>query len=57
MLMKMAQVDKAGNFKQSGDMRVLYATMMLIRTRIIFEMNNSMFASLNIALRYAAVRR
>lgn len=31
--------------------------MMLIRTRIVFTMNLSMFAALTIALRYAAVRR
>ncbi len=57
MLMKMAQVDKDGNFKVVGDVRVLYACMMLIRTRICFEMNNYTFASLQIALRYAVVRR
>jgi acyl-CoA oxidase len=57
MLMNMANVDKDGTFKLIGDMRVLYSTMMLIRTRICCEMNNPMFASLTIALRYASVRR
>ncbi len=38
-------------------MRVIYATMMLIRTRICFEMNVPMFGALAIALRYAVVRR
>lgn len=57
MLMGMAEVSKDGSFKQVGDPRVLYATMMLIRTRIVFTMNLSMFAALKIALRYAAVRR
>lgn len=57
MLMSMAKVDKLGNFELIGDLRVLYSTMMLIRTRIVIEMNNPMFMSLTIALRYAAVRR
>lgn len=57
MLMGMAEVSKDGAFKKVGDPRVLYATMMLIRTRIVFTMNHSMFAALTIALRYAAVRR
>jgi acyl-CoA oxidase len=43
MLMSMASVDKEGNFKLIGDMRVLYSTMMLIRTRIVCEMNKPMF--------------
>lgn len=57
MLMNMANVSKEGEFKLIGDMRVLYSTMMLIRTRIVGEMNMPMFASLTIAMRYAAVRR
>jgi hypothetical protein len=57
MLMAMANVEKDGKFNLIGDMRVLYATMMLIRTRIVFSMNTHMFAACNIALRYAAVRR
>jgi acyl-CoA oxidase len=57
MLMSMASVDKQGNFKLIGDMRVLYSTMMLIRTRIVCVMNLPMFAALTIAIRYAAVRR
>jgi len=57
MLMRMANVDKAGKMNVVGDMRVLYTTMMLIRTRIVFIMNEYMFNALNIALRYASVRR
>jgi hypothetical protein len=57
MLMKMVSVDKEGKFKVAGDVRVLYACMMLIRTRICFEMCNSTFIALTIALRYAVVRR
>lgn len=53
----MATVSKEGKFKIIGDMRALYSTMMLIRTRIINEMNQVMFASLTMALRYASVRR
>lgn len=57
MLMAMAEVSKDGSFKKIGDPRVLYATMMLIRTRIVFTMNLSMFAALKIGFRYASVRR
>lgn len=57
MLMNMAHVSKEGKFKIIGDMRALYSTMMLIRTRIINEMNQVMFSSLTMALRYASVRR
>jgi len=57
MMMGMAKIDKEGNFSKSGDPRALYASMMLVRTRIVNEMNHRMFEALTIALRYATVRR
>lgn len=57
MLMGMANVDKNGKFSLSGDPRVLYASMMLIRNRIVDEMYIRMFEVLTITLRYAVVRR
>jgi acyl-CoA oxidase len=58
MMMKMTNVSKEGKVSQSsGDPRVMYSSMMLIRTRIISEMHQRMFEGLAIALRYAVVRR
>lgn len=37
MLMGIAELDKEGNFKLKADVRILYATMMLIRTNIITD--------------------
>lgn len=56
MLMGMARVEKDGKFSVSGDPRALYASMMLIRNRIVDEMYMRMFEVLTITLRYAAVR-
>jgi len=52
----MARVEKDGKFSVSGDPRALYASMMLIRNRIVDEMYMRMFEVLTITLRYAAVR-
>lgn len=38
-------------------MRVLYATMVLIRTTIVCDFYVTLYTALVIALRYAAVRR
>jgi len=58
MMMKMTNVSKEGKVTASGgDPRVMYTSMMLIRTRIISEMYTWMLAGLTIALRYAVVRR
>lgn len=57
MLMGLAEVEKDGTFSIKKDMRVLYTTMMLIRLTIACDTVNILYASLQIAIRYAAVRR
>lgn len=57
MLMGISELDKEGNLKLKADPRILYATMMLIRTNIITDIVPWLFAALQISLRYAVVRR
>lgn len=57
MLMGLASVDKQGKFKILRDMRVLYTTMLFIRTLICVSVGNFLSAALQIAIRYACVRR
>lgn len=57
MLMGLASVDKLGKFKILRDMRVLYSTMLYIRTLICTSVGNFLSGSLQIAIRYACVRR
>jgi acyl-CoA oxidase len=57
MMMGLAEVEKDGTFSVKGDLRVLYSTMMLIRTSIVCDSVNILYRSLQIALRYASVRR
>lgn len=57
MLMGVASVEKDGSFNLIADARVLYSTMMLIRMTIITDVPNFLLAALQIALRYASVRR
>jgi alkylation response protein AidB-like acyl-CoA dehydrogenase len=55
--MGLAEVEKDGTFSIKKDMRVLYATMMLIRMTIVCDSVSILTAALTIAVRYAAVRR
>lgn len=55
--MGVASVERDGSFKLKGDPRVLYSTMMLIRMTIITDVPNYLLSALQIALRYASVRR
>ena len=57
MLMGIAEVDKEGTFLLKADPKILYATMMLIRTTIITDVCSYLFGALQIALRYSVVRR
>ena len=57
MLMGVAAISKTGEFTILKDLRVLYSTMMLIRTTIICNLPMASLSSLRIALRYGAVRR
>jgi len=57
MLMGLASVSKEGKFKILRDMRVLYSTMLFIRTQICCSVGNFLQVALQIAIRYACVRR
>ena len=57
MLMGIASLDKEGNFSLKADVRLLYSTMMLIRMTIITDVVSWLIPALQIALRYASVRR
>ena len=57
MMMGLAEVEKDGTFSIKKDLRVLYATMMLIRLTIVCDTVASLFAALQISVRYASVRR
>jgi len=57
MLMGVVDLSKAGDFVVKGDPKVLYTTMMLIRTSIIIDCPHLSLSTLLIALRYSAVRR
>jgi len=57
MLMGITTVSNEGEFAMSGDPKVLYTTMMLIRTGIIIECPFIALQAVKIALRYGSVRR
>jgi acyl-CoA oxidase len=57
MLMGIAALSKEGDFSINGDPKVLYTTMMLIRTSIVIDCPVFSLTALKIALRYGAVRR
>lgn len=57
MLMRFCSVDEEGTFSLEGDPRILYAVMMNIRMQLIDHSGIVMAKSLQIAIRYSAVRR
>lgn len=57
MLSRFVSVDSDGNFSLEGDLRVLYATMMGIRTLLIEQSPYVNWAASSIAVRYSVVRR
>jgi len=57
MLMGICDLSKEGKFSMKGDPKVLYTTMMLIRTSIVTCCPHFGLMSLKIALRYGSVRR
>jgi acyl-CoA oxidase len=57
MLMGLCSVDKEGNFEILRDLRVLYSTMLYIRTLISTSVSNFLQCALQIAIRYASCRR
>jgi acyl-CoA oxidase len=57
MMMAIAEVTKDGKFELKANPKVLYTTMMLIRTSIVLDCPLGSIHSLLIALRYGSVRR
>lgn len=57
MLMGIAALSKEGDFSINGDPKVLYTTMMLIRTSIVIDSPIFSLTALKVAMRYGAVRR
>ena len=57
MMMGIAEVTKDGKFELKANPKVLYTTMMLIRTSIVLDCPMGSVQALLIAFRYGAVRR
>lgn len=57
MLMGIVSISKDGDFEIKGDPKVLYTTMMLIRTSIVLDCPIAAESALLIALRYGTCRR
>lgn len=57
MLMGIAAINKEGDFSINGDPKVLYTTMMLIRTSIVIDCPVFSLTAMKIAMRYGSVRR
>lgn len=57
MLQKFISVDREGSVSMSGDMRVLYSTMLMIRVMLVAGSKYYLGYGLTIALRYSVVRR
>lgn len=52
-----ADVDREGNFKIKGDLRVLYSVMLMTRVMIAIGCGPNLAKALIIGTRYAVVRR
>lgn len=57
LLCRFLSVDKEGSFSIEGDLRVLYATMMGIRTMLVNQSPYLLCLALKYAIRYSVVRR
>jgi acyl-CoA oxidase len=57
MLSRFSRIDDEGNFEILGDLRVLYACMMMVRTHIVRYAGMCLMKALKVAIRYACVRR
>ena len=57
LLQKFVQVDRDGTFSVSGDIRALYASMLITRTQMVKAASLTTNMGLTIALRYSTVRR
>ncbi|XP_046544478.1 peroxisomal acyl-coenzyme A oxidase 1-like [Haliotis rubra] len=57
MLMKNSQVSRDGRFSTSGSSKANYATMILVRVKILKWMKGILMKGVTTSLRYSAVRR
>ncbi len=55
--MRFVEVDREGNFKPKGDLRILYSVMLQIRVLIVSDAGKQIARGLTIAGRYAVNRR
>jgi hypothetical protein len=55
--MKFVEVDREGNFKVKGDLRVLYSIMVGIRVHISIDSPMYLAKALTIGIRYGVLRR
>ena len=57
MLQRFINVDREGSVSITGDLRILYSTMLYIRTSMLVGGYKYLACALVISLRYSAVRR
>jgi len=57
LLMGYVDVDRQGNFKKKGDLRVLYTVMMIIRAAIVGYSGFGLQKAVLIGIRYSIMRR
>ena len=57
LLSRYMSVDKEGTFSIEGDLRILYATMMGVRSRLLETAPFTLLLGNLIAIRYSVVRR
>lgn len=57
MLNRFTNLDKEGEFEVVGDLRIIYAVMMLIRLQIVAGVPVYLGAACKIGIRYAVCRR
>jgi len=57
MLNRFTNLDKDGEFEVLGDLRIIYAVMMLIRLQIVAGVPSYLAGACKIGVRYAVCRR
>ena len=57
LMQKYISLDRDGSFEIKGDLRIMYATMMVTRQMLVSYCAFTLFFTLVIAVRYSTVRR
>jgi acyl-CoA oxidase len=57
MLMKFSKVDRNGNYSKSPFEKVVYGTMMKVRSEIVYVASETLSVAATIAVRYSCVRK